>query len=1187
MLSAFLSIALIITTVFMSPLSAQAEEDNAISSINAFFYDLYNYKNYVAQLPVVSINSSEAGVVTYRDIECREDNQISCQNVFLKKSENTWSVADLSNGRFSPDTVYISAFVFTVDDGRTFSADVSAILDFYGEFEALTLLSVEPGKAVFTYGNEFSFSRVNLSDFNYETSEINYNVTYLSSGTKAGDTVSPALSFRTASNDDRYHDLALEKREDSEDWSGNFSNDYVTREGDTLRYSGQVAINNRDDIYSLPEDPFSMSVNILGQGWTVYDYSGSNPGVMVYYVHSPIFTVGSDSTTVSTVDYYKVTYVNGNTTVSVKKVAKNESPGFISLDPSQSQTGLTLTGWSYTYDDGVKRIFDPASIKDFIVQSDVTLNAEWGPSTESSQLIADTVKKIKDIPASASLTLEHKSVVAEARKAYDGLAAAIKPYVDDVVYSRLTEAESVIDGLEAAKKAADEAAAKKVSELIAKIQVPLELQGDSISTGDNVRAVWDARAAYNNLTTDQQKLIKDAELKVLTDAESVINARMDADQAAIDAFSALVAKIPDTVTLDDEDVVFEAGYAYSNLTFDQEHYVFQKDKEKLDNAKKTIDELQTAKIAEEEAAARKKAADEAAAGKVSKLIASIPAEISLTDTTAVSFARDEYDKLTEDQKALITKAESDKLSDAEAEINRLEEAKKAEEAERKAKEEAEKKAAADAEAAKAVSDLIAKIPATVTLTDRSAVAAAREAYDVLTSDQKKLIKESAFKTLTDAEDKLKELEKAAGEGNGEGEGESTEPEKIVIPGNEESGTALDATVTEGVATISDISTEDAKNLTEDLDSDTLVLDLSAAKGGVDEAVMTSDSFTAILEALDDNDKVSGVAFGFTDGTVTLDQEALKSVAALAGEGENITVSLKTAETADLTEKQQEVIKDKNVLATLALDFKAGDRELSVQGGTDSAIILEAAIDPSLENENVKALFIAGDGTTEEQKTEFVKLADKLIVRLFTTHNSEYVLYVDNTEGKTDPEKDPAEEGKTDPEKDPVDKPDDKPSVDPDKNDDRKDDEPVVKPEDKKEDTAAAPVISYIPVYRLFNSKTGEHFYTVSKAEKDAVLARGFIDEGIGFRAPEWSDTPVYRFFNTTTGEHFYAVKDSEIKSLLAAGYVKEGVAWYASADRPVYLLTDTKAKYGKILLTIHASEKDFLKKEDWTEARLY
>ncbi|NDP43018.1 MAG: DUF1800 family protein [Aromatoleum sp.] len=91
-----------------------------------------------------------------------------------------------------------------------------------------------------------------------------------------------------------------------------------------------------------------------------------------------------------------------------------------------------------------------------------------------------------------------------------------------------------------------------------------------------------------------------------------------------------------------------------------------------------------------------------------------------------------------------------------------------------------------------------------------------------------------------------------------------------------------------------------------------------------------------------------------------------------------------------------------------------------------------------------------------------------------------------------------------------------------------------------------------PVFRFYNTVLGTHFYTISPAERDAVIARypQFTYEGPAFWAyvqPDSSLKPVYRFYNLRTGTHFYTMTETE-KNFVIANYpvlVFEGPVYYA------------------------------------------
>ena len=126
----------------------------------------------------------------------------------------------------------------------------------------------------------------------------------------------------------------------------------------------------------------------------------------------------------------------------------------------------------------------------------------------------------------------------------------------------------------------------------------------------------------------------------------------------------------------------------------------------------------------------------------------------------------------------------------------------------------------------------------------------------------------------------------------------------------------------------------------------------------------------------------------------------------------------------------------------------------------------------------------------------------------------------------------------------------------------------------------------VPVYRLFNKLTGEHFFTANKAERDLLLGEnaenGWTDEGIAFQAAVTSSTPVYRVFDVTKGIHLYTADVATRDAYIASGCADEGIAWYAAVGtgRKVYKVSNPAN--GRILYTISKAEVDALANAGFT-----
>ncbi len=96
----------------------------------------------------------------------------------------------------------------------------------------------------------------------------------------------------------------------------------------------------------------------------------------------------------------------------------------------------------------------------------------------------------------------------------------------------------------------------------------------------------------------------------------------------------------------------------------------------------------------------------------------------------------------------------------------------------------------------------------------------------------------------------------------------------------------------------------------------------------------------------------------------------------------------------------------------------------------------------------------------------------------------------------------------------------------------------------------------LPVYRFWSPAHSAHFYTISEAEKDSVIgtyaSNVWTFEGPAFYAyPEGSQpngtSPVYRFWSNSLGSHFYTISEAEKDSVIAdypETWTYEGIAWY-------------------------------------------
>ena len=165
---------------------------------------------------------------------------------------------------------------------------------------------------------------------------------------------------------------------------------------------------------------------------------------------------------------------------------------------------------------------------------------------------AEAVEKLID--AIGTVTLNSKSKIDAARKAYDALTYTQKQLVDN--YKKMTDAEAKYAQLKAAD---DEKKAEAVEDLIDAIMP------GSTTFEEDVKA---AQKAYNNLTADQKKLV-DNYYKLVNYQKELAD---EEDKEAAKAVEDLIDAIG-TVTKDSEDEIKAAREAYEKLTDEQKKLV--------------------------------------------------------------------------------------------------------------------------------------------------------------------------------------------------------------------------------------------------------------------------------------------------------------------------------------------------------------------------------------------------------------------------------------------------------------------------------------------------------------------------------------------------------------------------------------------------------------------------------------
>lgn len=125
----------------------------------------------------------------------------------------------------------------------------------------------------------------------------------------------------------------------------------------------------------------------------------------------------------------------------------------------------------------------------------------------------------------------------------------------------------------------------------------------------------------------------------------------------------------------------------------------------------------------------------------------------------------------------------------------------------------------------------------------------------------------------------------------------------------------------------------------------------------------------------------------------------------------------------------------------------------------------------------------------------------------------------------------------------------------------------------------------VPMHRLYNPNSGEHFYTGDSAELSFLVREGWRYEGVGWNAPAMSAVPVFRVYNPFSGDHHYTTSAGERDHLVAMGWLDEGIGWHSDEARrvAVYRQYNPNARVGTHNYTTSAQEGDSLVSVGWRD----
>ena len=339
------------------------------------------------------------------------------------------------------------------------------------------------------------------------------------------------------------------------------------------------------------------SIDLCEQGTSVFIAMYPDSGA-----EGSIATGGSQSVTISK---------NGS---NVEVVLGGNSDPIVFTEPGGSDAILYIRG-------------EGTSKEDPIIFSSISL----------FEAVERLIKKI-DLE---NISVDDEDLIVAAREAYDRLGD-LAAEIDEDHTNKLLAAEADLLTMK------DEKAAQDVIDAIEALPENITL--------DNEDDIANARAALDNLTEDQRKLVPADTIDKLKAAEADLAALKaeqgpsEADLAAAQNVTDLLNQLPDPeeVTLGDAEKIANARQAVNELTAEQRNLIEEGLLSLLEKDEAALKALQDEASDDDEDAALAKAV----ADKIAALPE--PGDVTINDEYAINEALVSYNDLTPDQKALIS-----------------------------------------------------------------------------------------------------------------------------------------------------------------------------------------------------------------------------------------------------------------------------------------------------------------------------------------------------------------------------------------------------------------------------------------------------------------------------------------------------------------------------------------------------
>lgn len=122
----------------------------------------------------------------------------------------------------------------------------------------------------------------------------------------------------------------------------------------------------------------------------------------------------------------------------------------------------------------------------------------------------------------------------------------------------------------------------------------------------------------------------------------------------------------------------------------------------------------------------------------------------------------------------------------------------------------------------------------------------------------------------------------------------------------------------------------------------------------------------------------------------------------------------------------------------------------------------------------------------------------------------------------------------------------------------------------------------VPMYRMYNPGSGEHFYTANYSDVGFLVDVGWNYENIAWFAPS-EGKPLYKMYNPNGGYHFFTTDSEGRDYLVEVGWIYEGISCYSGGNVKIFRAYNPNATGAGHLFTSNKADINSLVQVGWID----